>query len=149
MVPKWLGPYEIVDLKDKLAQLRNQKTQSIMANHINVDRLKFYKDASTQSGKRVCHEDDYQAACSEDFAKQEENFQLEEVSMENQDDSFQDIQLDVDLQEIVDDEYGSNIVEESKALCVTESRVPRSLLTKPTKDIKVITSPILIHCHNY
>ncbi len=54
-----MGPYEIVDLKDKLAQLRNQKTQSIMANHINVDRLKFYKDASTQSGKRVCHEDDY------------------------------------------------------------------------------------------
>ncbi len=141
MVPKWLGPYEIVDLKDKLAQLRNQKTQSIMANHINVDRLKFYKDASTQSGKRVCHEDDHQAACSEDFAKQEENFQLEEVSMENQDDSFQE--------EIVDDEYGSNIVEESKALCVTESRVPRSLLRKPTKYITVITSLILIHCHNY
>ncbi len=125
-----------------------KKINIIKANRINVDRLKFYKDASTQSGKRVCH-DDYQAACSEDFAKQEENFQLEEVSMENQDDSFQDIQLDVDLQEIVDDEYGSNIVEESKALCVTETRVPRSLLTKPTKDITVIISPVLIHCHNY
>lgn len=57
MVPKWLGPYEIVSLTDKIVQLQNLKTKTIMANHVNVDRLKLYKEASTQSNKKRCYED--------------------------------------------------------------------------------------------
>lgn len=44
MQPKWRGPYEITELKDnKLAQLKNPKTRSVLANLINIDRLKLYK----------------------------------------------------------------------------------------------------------
>ena len=59
MVPKWMGPYRITNLKDnKLAQLCNLKTQFVMANLISVDRLKLYKEASAPPNKKACCEDE-------------------------------------------------------------------------------------------
>ena len=43
MIPKWMGPYEITDMKNKLVELRNMKTLTVLANRINIDRLKLYK----------------------------------------------------------------------------------------------------------
>ncbi len=84
MIPKWMGPYEIVTLKDKLAQLRNLKTNSIMASLINVDRLKLYKEASTPANKRMC-DNDYNPVCQVNGAlPQEENKPLCKVSFDDE-----------------------------------------------------------------
>ena len=85
MVPKWMGPYRITNLKDnKLAQLRNLKTQFVMANLISVDRLKLYKEASAPPNKKACCEDE------ESPENQIDNIPIEEVDVQSQEDMDQE-----------------------------------------------------------
>ena len=81
MVPKWMGPYRITNLKDnKLAQLCNLKTRFVMANLISVDRLKFYKETSAPPNKKACCEDEESL----------DNISIEEVDVQSQEDMDQE-----------------------------------------------------------
>lgn len=50
MVHKWLGPYKIVEAKDKgNYRLRNLSTNTLLASMVNVARLKKYQQPLEES----------------------------------------------------------------------------------------------------
>ena len=49
MTNKWLGPYEIAEVKDKgNYRLRNPSTKNILAKMVNASRLKRYHQPSDE-----------------------------------------------------------------------------------------------------
>ena len=72
MIPKWSGPYEIVELKNKKnARLCNLKTKKNLATIINTERLKLYKQPPLPPEKK-------KRANKPGNEKQESDFPLKE-----------------------------------------------------------------------